>query len=56
VLNEYTRKFMFAISPFVEPYSYIEFLHPYTGNYPQGEGYKHRWEFNGFQPDVRIYY
>lgn len=36
VLNEYTRKFMFAISPFVKPYSYIEFLHPYTGNYPQG--------------------
>lgn len=47
---------MFAISSFIKPNSYIEFSIPYTGNYSQGEGYKHRWEFNGFQPDVRIYY
>lgn len=56
VLGEYTRKFMFAIPRFIKEGSYIEFLCPYTGNYPQGEGYKYRWEFDCFQPDVRIYY
>ena len=42
VLGEYTRKFMVAISRFIKEGSYIEFLCPYTGNYPQGEGISHR--------------
>lgn len=56
VLGKYSKKFMFAISSFVKPNSYIEFLIPYTGNYPQGEGSSHRWRFDGFQPDLCVTY
>ena len=56
VLGKNTRKFMVAISSFVKPNSYIEFLIPYTGRYIQGEGISHRWRFDGFQPDLCITY